>query len=373
MWNWPEKSSVPLRWWWWRRLRRWPRWRCWTWKLIGGGVGGGSGGGVEGGGGIRFRGGGDGGVGRGSGLGGGIVGGVEGGGGLGGGAGGGDGAGDGVSGSSCSFSTWVSFSARKLDTRRTDQALMLPLITGLKGGEDSGDTLSLTPVFVTDTRRFVNVFFQTADAFTVVDDEVDSDTVEVLTAMAVPLELSNCKSLVKSASTALNSKVISRYSTLLAPLAVDSVLSVVDPEKPYLVDLRDIKIVKKLDGSVDETGLVKGLIFDKKVSVVVSDYTQMDRILKEEKELYFGIIKRIKATRAEKLGFAGLVEEVSLADGGSHPIWEHRLRYFESEWQQGLAAPRVDNITKLKKALPILEIEVYYFFGHQYSLLEFVK
>jgi T-complex protein 1 subunit delta len=31
-------------------------------------------------------------------------------------------------------------------------------------------------------------------------------------------------------------KVVSQYSTLLAPLAVDAVLSVVDPAKPDLVE-----------------------------------------------------------------------------------------------------------------------------------------
>ena len=56
--------------------------------------------------------------------------------------------------------------------------------------------------------------------------------VNVLTATAVPVELSNRESLIKSASTSLNSKVVSQYSSLLAPLAVDSVLSVVDPLNP---------------------------------------------------------------------------------------------------------------------------------------------
>nr|POE95461.1 t-complex protein 1 subunit delta [Quercus suber] len=74
--------------------------------------------------------------------------------------------------------------------------------------------------------------------------------VDVLTAMAVPIELSDCESLIKAASTSLNSKVISQYSSLLASLAVNSVLSVVDLAKPDIVDLRDIKIVKKLGGTV---------------------------------------------------------------------------------------------------------------------------
>ncbi|KAF9611233.1 hypothetical protein IFM89_027783 [Coptis chinensis] len=75
--------------------------------------------------------------------------------------------------------------------------------------------------------------------------------------MAVPVELSDRDSLVKSASTSLNSKVVSQYSTLLAPLAVDVVLSVVDNVKVDLVDLRDVKIVKKLGGTAAKILVVK--------------------------------------------------------------------------------------------------------------------
>lgn len=87
--------------------------------------------------------------------------------------------------------------------------------------------------------------------------------VEVLTAMSVPVQLTDRESLVKSASTSLNSKVVSQYSSLLAPLAVDAVLNVVDPAKPDIVDLRDIRVVKKLGGTVDDTEMVEGLVFDK--------------------------------------------------------------------------------------------------------------
>ena len=100
--------------------------------------------------------------------------------------------------------------------------------------------------------------------------------VNVLTAVAVLVELSDRESLIKSTSTSLNSKVVSQYSSLLAPLAVDSVLSVVDPAKPDIVDLRDIKIVKKLGGTVDDTELVKGLVFDKKVSHASDGLTHME-------------------------------------------------------------------------------------------------
>uniref|UniRef100_A0A804LCE2 T-complex protein 1 subunit delta n=1 Tax=Zea mays TaxID=4577 RepID=A0A804LCE2_MAIZE len=195
--------------------------------------------------------------------------------------------------------------------------------------------------------------------------------VEILHAMAIPIELSDRESLVKSASTALNSKVVSQYSTLLSPLAVDAALSVVDPAHPDLLDLRDIRIVKKLGGTVDDTELIPGLIFDKKAShaaggptrmenakiaviqfqisppktdieqsVIVSDYAQMDRILREERNYILGMAKilvvkdverdemefitktlnclpiaNIEHFRTDKFGYADVVEEVSVGEG----------------------------------------------------------
>ncbi|KAA8542753.1 hypothetical protein F0562_023905 [Nyssa sinensis] len=139
--------------------------------------------------------------------------------------------------------------------------------------------------------------------------------VDVLTAMAVPVELSDRDSLIKSASTSLNSKVVSQYSTLLAPLAVDAVLSVVDPAKPDLVDLRDVKIVKKLGGTVDDTELVKGLVFDKKAKILVIKDVERDEIEFITKTLNCLPIANVEHFRAEKLGYADLVEEVSLGDG----------------------------------------------------------
>lgn len=41
-------------------------------------------------------------------------------------------------------------------------------------------------------------------------------------------------------------QVVSQYSSMLAPIAVDAVLSVIDPATATNVDLKDIKIVKKL-------------------------------------------------------------------------------------------------------------------------------
>jgi T-complex protein 1 subunit delta len=111
---------------------------------------------------------------------------------------------------------------------------------------------------------------------TVISDSLHKASVkalDILTAMAVPVELSDRDSLMKSVSTSM----VSQYSSLIAPIAVDSVLSVIDPSRPEMVDLRDVKIVKKLGGTVDDTELVnKGLVFDMKVSHAAGGPTRME-------------------------------------------------------------------------------------------------
>ncbi|KXJ25757.1 T-complex protein 1 subunit delta isoform X2 [Exaiptasia diaphana] len=149
--------------------------------------------------------------------------------------------------------------------------------------------------------------------------------VEILTNMSTPLCLTDRDSLLKSATTALNSKVVSQYSSLLAPISVDAVMKVIDPTVADNVDLRDIRIIKKLGGTVDDTELVEGLVLEQKIShlaggisqvekakigliqfcisppktnmenqVIVSDYTQMDRVLREERQYILEICKKVK-------------------------------------------------------------------------------
>lgn len=148
---------------------------------------------------------------------------------------------------------------------------------------------------------------------------------EILESIAIPLELNDRESLLNSATTSLNSKVVSQHSSLLSPLAVDAVLKVIDPKVSSDVDLRDIKIVKKLGGTVEDTELVDGLVFEHKVSqaaggptrvekakialiqfclsppkpnmeanVIINDYSAMDRILREERQYLLDLCKQIK-------------------------------------------------------------------------------
>jgi T-complex protein 1 subunit delta len=82
--------------------------------------------------------------------------------------------------------------------------------------------------------------------------------VEILTEMSKPIELSDRESLVKSASTSLNSKVVSQQSSLLAPIAVDAVMKVADNNS---VDLKNIKVIRSLGGTIEDTELIEGLVF----------------------------------------------------------------------------------------------------------------
>ncbi|KAL8589763.1 T-complex protein 1 subunit delta [Nucella lapillus] len=148
--------------------------------------------------------------------------------------------------------------------------------------------------------------------------------VEMLESIAKPVGLSDREALLHSASTSLNSKVVSQYSSLLAPIAVDAVLKVIDPATATNVDLKDIYIFKKLGGTIDDTELIEGLVFSSRAAgaggpskvekakigliqfcisppktdmenqVIVSDYTQMDRVLREERNYILEIVKKIK-------------------------------------------------------------------------------
>ena len=79
-----------------------------------------------------------------------------------------------------------------------------------------------------------------------------------------------------SAVTSLSSKVVSNQSDLLAPMAVDAVLKVIDPLTATNVDLKNIHVSKKLGGTIDESELINGLCFvDKKASHLAGGPTRI--------------------------------------------------------------------------------------------------
>lgn len=158
-----------------------------------------------------------------------------------------------------------------------------------------------------------------ADAFLIAQKKAE----EYLKTIAIPVDLSNRESLINAAITSLNSKVVSTNSSILAPLAVDAVLQVIDAKTATNVDLSQIKVVKKI-GEVDQTELVEGLIFDQGAShaaggptriinakigliqfclsppkpamentVIVDDWQQIDRNIRDEKNYILKLLKPI--------------------------------------------------------------------------------
>lgn len=73
--------------------------------------------------------------------------------------------------------------------------------------------------------------------------------------------------LVKSAMTALGSKIVNRYHRQMAEIAVDAVLSVADKERQD-VDFELIKVRAKIGGRLEDTALIDGIIIDQDVSHV---------------------------------------------------------------------------------------------------------
>jgi len=86
--------------------------------------------------------------------------------------------------------------------------------------------------------------------------------IEILNGMATPIELSQRDYLIQCVVTCLSSKILATQSQRLAPIAVDAVLKIMDPANPNNVDLNDIKIVKKLGGTIDELGSVQFIILE---------------------------------------------------------------------------------------------------------------
>jgi len=85
----------------------------------------------------------------------------------------------------------------------------------------------------------------------------------ILESISRPVDLTRREDLISAVNTCLSSKVVSQNSDILAPIAVDSVLGVIDSATAKNVDLRDIRMVQQVGGTIDDTELVDGIVFDK--------------------------------------------------------------------------------------------------------------
>ena len=243
--------------------------------------------------------------------------------------------------------------------------------------------------------------------------------VEFLTDISTPVELNDRESLLRTASTSLNSKIVSQYSSVLAPIAVDAVTRLVIPAPPVTsaklatpgasssasstaegtapvrssrnkdaqdnVDLRDIRIVKKVGGTIDDTELVEGLVLAQNVvsgsggptrmekakiavcqfqlsspkpdmdnQIVVNDYRQMDKILKEERQYLLNMCKKIKKTGCNVL----LIQKSILRDAVNE-LALHFLAKLKILVVKDVERDEIEFVSKTLGAKPIADIEAF--------------
>lgn len=207
--------------------------------------------------------------------------------------------------------------------------------------------------------------------------------VEVLLDMATPISLGDRDTLIKAASTSLNSKIVSQFSNILAPMAVDAVLKVIDPATATNVNLNDIRLIKKLGGTIEDTELIDGLVLtqtaiknaggparmekarigmiqfqlsppkpDMENHVVVNDYRQMDKILKEERIYLLNLCKTIKKAKCNVL----FIQKSILRDA-VNDLSLHFLAKLNIMVVKDIERDEVEFICKSTGCTPIADIE----------------
>jgi T-complex protein 1 subunit delta len=188
--------------------------------------------------------------------------------------------------------------------------------------------------------------------------------------------------LLQLARTSLSSKVVSQYASVIAPIVVDSILKVAGNDGTS-VDLRDIKMVCRVGGTVEDTELVDGIVFDQKAShfaggvprvekakvgliqfclsapktdmdnsIVITDFTQMDRVLKEERNYILDLCKRIKKSGCNVL----LVQKSIMRDAVSD-LALHFLAKFKIMVIKDIERDEVEFVCKTLGCKPVASIE----------------
>ena len=91
-------------------------------------------------------------------------------------------------------------------------------------------------------------------------------TLEIYSDLAKKIQPDDKASLLKIATTSMQSKLISEDSSLLSKIIIDAILSIATKKgDTYSVDLENIKVEKKAGGSIDDTQIIKGIVLDKEI------------------------------------------------------------------------------------------------------------
>ncbi|KAL9137762.1 MAG: hypothetical protein Q9175_001035 [Cornicularia normoerica] len=207
--------------------------------------------------------------------------------------------------------------------------------------------------------------------------------VQTLEKMSNPISLSDRTTLLQAASTSLSSKIVSQHSNLLGPMAVDAVLKTIDQKTADNVDLRNIRIVKKVGGTIEDSEMIDGLVLNQPIvksgggparmekarialiqfqlsppkpdmenQIVVNDYRQMDKILKEERTYLLNMVKKIKKAKCNVL----LIQKSILRDA-VNDLSLHFLAKLNILAVKDIERDEVEFICKSTGCKPIADID----------------
>ena len=201
--------------------------------------------------------------------------------------------------------------------------------------------------------------------------------------VAIPVSIDDRESLLKAANTSLSSKIVSQYSSLLSPMAVDCLLRISDTKTPEMLDLKNIKVVSKVGGTLDDSEMIDGIVLDQKASksaggptrveqakialiqfqvsppktdlennVIVGDYAAMDRILKEERNYILKMVKKIKASGTNVLLIQKSILRDAVTDLSLHYLAKAKIMVV-----QNIERDDIEFISKSLGCLPISHID----------------
>ncbi|EMC93512.1 hypothetical protein BAUCODRAFT_113915 [Baudoinia panamericana UAMH 10762] len=210
-----------------------------------------------------------------------------------------------------------------------------------------------------------------------------AEAVRILEGISVPINLSDRPTLLKAASTSLSSKIVSQEPKL-APMAVDAVLRTLpNPTTATNVDLRNVRILKKPGGVIDDSEMLDGLLLSQSVvksaggptriekarialiqfqlsppkpdmenQIVVNDYRQMDKILKEERTYLLNMCKKIKKAKCNVLLIQKSILRDAVNDLSLHFLYKLGILVIKD-----IERDEIEFITKSTGCKPIADID----------------
>ena len=191
---------------------------------------------------------------------------------------------------------------------------------------------------------------------------------EILAEISKKVSADDKETLLKIASTSMESKLISEDSDSLSKIVVDSIMNITETrDNKSSVDLENIKVEKKAGGSIQDTALIKGIVLDKEVvhsgmptkiqqakiallntameiektemsaEIRINDPTQMQMFLEEENRMIKDMVEKIHS-----IGANVVICQKGIDDMAQHFLSKHGI----------LAVRRVkeSDMTKLAKA-----------------------